>query len=66
MRRIVVSEFSSLDGVMEDPGGAEGWRHGGWTFAFNDPEGMKCRASEDLVDVKPLPSGSLILTYRRP
>jgi hypothetical protein len=30
--RIVVTEFVSLDGVMEDPGGAENFRHGGWTF----------------------------------
>jgi hypothetical protein len=44
VRRIVVSEFVSLDGVMEDPGGSEGWRHGGWTFRFNDPEGMKYKA----------------------
>jgi len=34
MGRIVVTEFVSLDGVMEDPGGAEDYRHGGWTFAF--------------------------------
>ena len=32
MGRIVVTEFVSLDGVMEDPGGAEGYRYGGWTF----------------------------------
>jgi dihydrofolate reductase len=30
MGRIVVTEFTSLDGVMEDPGGAEGSKHGGW------------------------------------
>ena len=35
MGRIVVTEFVSLDGVMEDPGGAEGFKHGGWTFRFN-------------------------------
>ena len=29
MGRIVVSEFVTLDGVMEDPGGAEGFAHGG-------------------------------------
>jgi dihydrofolate reductase len=34
MGRIVVSEFVSLDGVMEDPGGSEGTRHAGWTFRF--------------------------------
>jgi dihydrofolate reductase len=32
MGKIVVTEFVSLDGVMEDPGGAEGYKHGGWTF----------------------------------
>jgi dihydrofolate reductase len=30
--RIVATEFVSLDGVMEDPGGAEDFEHGGWTF----------------------------------
>ena len=32
MGRIVITEFVSLDGVMEDPGGAEGFAYGGWTF----------------------------------
>ncbi len=32
MGRIVVTEFISLDGVVEDPGGAEKFRHGGWAF----------------------------------
>jgi dihydrofolate reductase len=32
MARIVITEFVSLDGVMEDPGGAEEYVHGGWTF----------------------------------
>lgn len=34
MRRIVVSEFVTLDGVMEDPGGAEKMDGGGWAFRF--------------------------------
>jgi dihydrofolate reductase len=34
MGRIVVTEFLSLDGVMEDPGGAEDFKHGGWSFEF--------------------------------
>jgi dihydrofolate reductase len=33
--RIVVTEFVSLDGVMEDPGGSEDFEHGGWSFEFN-------------------------------
>ena len=32
MRRVIVSEFVSLDGVIEDPGGAGGFDRGGWSF----------------------------------
>lgn len=35
MGRIVVTEFISLDGVIEDPGGSENYRHGGWSFEFS-------------------------------
>jgi dihydrofolate reductase len=38
MGQIVVTEFVSLDGVFEDPGGAEGYAHGGWTFTFDQGE----------------------------
>ena len=34
-RRIVVTEFVTLDGVMEDPGGSEGTSFGGWAFKFD-------------------------------
>jgi len=46
MRRLIVSEFLSLDGVMQAPGGAEedtegGFRHGGWTLPYwHDDIGM--------------------------
>src|SRR3954464_7179616 len=46
MRKIVVTEFISLDGVVEDPGGSEGTKHGGWTVNFNDPDGMKYKLDE--------------------
>jgi dihydrofolate reductase len=47
MGRIVVTEFVSLDGVMEDPGGAESFKHGGWSFAFNrGEEGDKFKLDE--------------------
>ncbi|MEU5806481.1 dihydrofolate reductase family protein [Streptomyces sp. NPDC047718] len=41
--RIVVSEFISLDGVVQAPGGPDedrdgGFAHGGWTHPFFDPE----------------------------
>ena len=35
MGRIVVTEFISLDGVIEDPGGAEDYKYGGWSFEFS-------------------------------
>ena len=43
--RIVVSEFISLDGVVQAPGGPEedtdgGFAHGGWSHPFFDPEVM--------------------------
>ena len=38
MGRIVVTEFISVDGVIEDPGGAEDYKHGGWAFEFERGE----------------------------
>ncbi len=35
MGDVVVTEFISLDGVIEDPGGAENFPHGGWSFKFD-------------------------------
>ena len=35
MGKIVVTEFVSLDGVIEAPGGGEDYKHGGWTFEIN-------------------------------
>jgi dihydrofolate reductase len=35
MGRIVVTEFVSLDGVVEAPGGGEDFRHGGWSFEIS-------------------------------
>jgi dihydrofolate reductase len=33
--RIVVTEFISVDGVIEDPGGSEDFEHGGWSFEYD-------------------------------
>jgi dihydrofolate reductase len=34
MNRVIVIEFMSLDGVIQDPDGNEGFRHGGWAFRY--------------------------------
>jgi dihydrofolate reductase len=49
MGTIYITEFMSIDGVVEDPGGAEGFKHGGWSFRYNDPEGMKFKLEETLA-----------------
>src|SRR5579863_7188336 len=47
MGKLVVSEFVTLDGVFEDPGGAEGFDLGGWAFKFErGPEGDSFKADE--------------------
>ncbi len=38
MGKLVVTEFVSVDGVFEDPGGAEDYEHGGWTFEYDRGE----------------------------
>jgi dihydrofolate reductase len=38
MGKVVVTEFVSLDGVFEDPGGSEGTEHAGWSFKFDRGE----------------------------
>jgi dihydrofolate reductase len=48
MRRIVVTEFVSLDGVMEAPGPDHAYKHAGWTFGFSDPEQMKYKLDETM------------------
>ena len=46
MRKLVVSEFVSLDGVMEDPGGAEKFERGGWTMQYWNEEIGKFKLDE--------------------
>ena len=49
MGRIVVTEFVSLDGVMEDPGGSENFKYGGWSFEIaRGDEGDKFKLDEAL------------------
>src|SRR5437762_4823271 len=47
MGRIVVTEFISLDGVIEAPGGGESFKHAGWSFKFSrGAEGDKFKLDE--------------------
>jgi len=47
MGKLVVTEFVSIDGVFEDPGGAESYEHGGWTFEYDRGEdGNKFKMDE--------------------
>jgi dihydrofolate reductase len=47
--RIVVTEFMSLDGVVEAPGGGEGFKHGGWSFEISrGEEGDKFKLDETM------------------
>jgi dihydrofolate reductase len=49
MGRIVVTEFVSLDGIMEDPGGSEDFKYGGWTFEIDrGDEGNQFKLDETL------------------
>ena len=38
MGKLMVTEFISLDGVVEDPGGSEDHPHGGWSFEYERTE----------------------------
>ena len=49
MGRIVVTEFISLDGVIEDPGGSEDYKHGGWSFEISrGDEGDQFKVDETI------------------
>jgi dihydrofolate reductase len=38
MSNVVVATFVTVDGVMEDPGGSDGFEHGGWQLPFFDQD----------------------------
>jgi dihydrofolate reductase len=57
--RIVVSEFMSLDGVVQAPGGAEedtdgGFAHGGWSMPYFDPDAMGTAIGETMQTTEAL------------
>ena len=50
MGRIVVTEFISLDGVIEAPGGGEDFKHGGWSFEISrGDEGDQFKLDETMA-----------------
>jgi dihydrofolate reductase len=46
MGKLIVTEFISLDGIIEDPGGAEGYAHGGWSFTSPAPDSQTFKWDE--------------------
>jgi dihydrofolate reductase len=46
---IAVTEFISLDGVVEDPGGSEDYKYGGWTFEIERGDGMTFKLEETMA-----------------
>jgi len=46
VRKLIVSEFVSLDGVMEAPGGEPGYAHSGWVGDFMGPEQLQYKLNE--------------------
>jgi dihydrofolate reductase len=49
MRKLIVTEFVSLDGVMEAPGGEPGYAHSGWVADFFDDELGAYKLEEQLA-----------------
>jgi dihydrofolate reductase len=50
MGKLVVTEFVSIDGVFEDPGGSENYEHGGWTFEYDRGEEGNQFKLDELTD----------------
>jgi dihydrofolate reductase len=50
MGKIVVTEFISMDGIIEDPGGAEDYEHSGWSFRIDrGDEGNQFKLDETMA-----------------
>ena len=50
MRKLIVTEFITVDGVMEDPGGAEKLDRGGWALRFDRGEDGNKFKLDELMD----------------
>jgi dihydrofolate reductase len=50
MAKIAITEFISLDGVIEDPGGSEDFKYGGWSFQYErGDQGDKFKLDETMA-----------------
>src|SRR3977135_1681054 len=49
MRKVVASIFVTLDGVVQDPGGAEGFELGGWSFKYSGRSDEELTHAGDLL-----------------
>src|SRR5215831_3332450 len=54
MARIVISENVTLDGVIQDPAGDEGFRHGGWVGLIKDRPQLNKLALDEALDTSAL------------
>src|SRR5947207_3599544 len=54
MGRIVVSDNVSLDGVIQDPAGDEGFERGGWAGLIKDRPGVSKLALDDALEAEAL------------
>src|SRR4029079_7465169 len=52
MGKLVVTEFMSVDGVFEDPGGSEDFEHGGWTFEYDRGDEGNAFKLDELMDAE--------------
>src|SRR6478735_12313773 len=52
MGTVVVTEFVSVDGVFEDPGGAEEYEHGGWTFEYDRGDEGNAFKLDEVMEAK--------------
>ena len=52
MGKLVVTEFVSIDGIFEDPGGSESYEYGGWTFEYDRGEDGNQFKLDELTEAK--------------
>ena len=52
MGKLVVTEFVSVDGVFEDPGGSEDYEYGGWTFEYDRGDDGNAFKLDELMEAE--------------